>query len=142
VYGLLGGLMEKLAVEQPAQPIEFLLHALRQPKAPMRVIVAGPPGAGRTSVATRVASEFGLVHVSPGELLRSEVRARSPVGEHVAAFMQRGELVPDEIVIPLVKSRIQRADCVANGWQAPLSLSPSRVRPEGPRSCRARARAG
>jgi adenylate kinase len=74
------------------------------------VVLLGPPGAGKGTQAVRLAEELGLVHVATGDLFRAEVRDGTPVGIEAKAFMDRGELVPDGIVIAMLRDRLARPD--------------------------------
>jgi len=64
-----------------------------------RIILLGPPGSGKGTVATRLHQEFGLNHVSSGHLLRREVEQDSAIGQRARLFLEKGELVPDRIVL-------------------------------------------
>ena len=81
----------------------------------MRLIFFGPPGAGKGTQAERMASEKQLAHISTGDMLRAEIRGASPLGLAAKSYMDKGELVPDDVIIGMVKGRIQKPDC-ANGF--------------------------
>jgi adenylate kinase len=70
------------------------------------VVLLGPPGAGKGTVAARVARELGLLHISTGDLLREEVARNTPLGQLAQGYMERGELVPDEVILNLVRQRV------------------------------------
>ena len=76
----------------------------------MRLIVLGPPGAGKGTQATRLVEKFGIPQLSTGDMLRSAVAAGTPVGLKAKAVMESGGLVSDEIVIGIVADRIEEAD--------------------------------
>jgi adenylate kinase len=76
----------------------------------MRLILLGPPGAGKGTQALRLVAKYGLVHLSTGELLREAVKAGTPVGRQVKDIMARGGLVPDDIVVSIVGERIKQPD--------------------------------
>jgi adenylate kinase len=78
----------------------------------MRLIFLGPPGAGKGTVAGSVTSKLGIVQISTGDLLREAVKRGSDLGRKAKAFMDAGELVPDDLVINLLKDRISRPDCL------------------------------
>ncbi|MCX7750449.1 MAG: adenylate kinase [Candidatus Bipolaricaulota bacterium] len=69
------------------------------------VVLLGPPGAGKGTIAVRVAQRAGLLHLSTGDLLRDEVARGTELGKRVQGIMARGELVPDELVLSLVRER-------------------------------------
>ena len=75
------------------------------------VIFLGPPGAGKGTQAERLARHLDLPRISTGDMLREAIAEQTPLGRQVAPLMQRGELVPDELLAGLVRERIARGDC-------------------------------
>jgi len=73
----------------------------------MRFIIFGPPGAGKGTYASRLARELKIVVISTGDIFRDEVKRNTDLGRKVAEFLNRGELVPDEIVIDVLVKKIQ-----------------------------------
>jgi adenylate kinase len=76
----------------------------------MRLILLGPPGAGKGTQAQRLVDKHGIVQLSTGEMLRAAVKAGTPVGRKAKDIIARGELVPDEIVVAIVSDRIDEPD--------------------------------
>jgi adenylate kinase len=81
----------------------------------MRVILLGAPGAGKGTQANYIKEKFNIPQVSTGDMLRAAVKAGTQLGLEAKKFMDAGGLVPDEVIIGLVKERIKDADC-ANGF--------------------------
>jgi adenylate kinase len=75
------------------------------------VILLGPPGAGKGTQAKLMVGRYGIPQVSTGDLLRENVAAGTTLGKQAKAIMERGELVPDDVVVAMVKERLERPDC-------------------------------
>jgi adenylate kinase len=81
----------------------------------MRLILLGGPGAGKGTQASFICEEFGIPQISTGDMLRAAVEAGTPMGLRAKQVMEAGELVSDEIIIGLIKDRLQEDDC-SNGY--------------------------
>jgi adenylate kinase len=79
------------------------------------VILLGPPGAGKGTQAQRIAQRYHLPHLSTGDMFRDHIQRATPLGRKAKPLMERGELVPDEIVLGMVADRISQPDC-AHGF--------------------------
>jgi len=77
----------------------------------MRIILIGPPGAGKGTQCQRLIELLKVPHLSTGEMLRAEVRDRTPAGLEAATYMDQGQLVPDELIVGMVNRRLQASDC-------------------------------
>ncbi|MDR1413028.1 MAG: adenylate kinase [Actinomycetes bacterium] len=76
----------------------------------MNIIVLGAPGAGKGTQAARIVEAFGIPHISTGDLLRAAVQAGTELGKAAASYMDDGQLVPDDLVIGLVRERLSQSD--------------------------------
>jgi adenylate kinase len=81
----------------------------------MRLILLGPPGAGKGTQAAFITQKFGIPQISTGDMLRAAVKAGTPLGIQAKKIMDSGALVSDDLIIGLVKDRLQQADC-AKGY--------------------------
>lgn len=77
----------------------------------MKLIFLGPPGAGKGTISGQLTGDLGIVQISTGDLLRAAVRSGSELGKQAKRFMDAGDLVPDALVIDMLKERITLADC-------------------------------
>ena len=76
----------------------------------MRLILLGPPGAGKGTQATRLVEKYSIPQLSTGDMLRAAVEARTPIGLQAKAVMESGALVPDDVVVGIIKDRISEPD--------------------------------
>jgi adenylate kinase len=79
-------------------------------RSSIRVVLLGPPGAGKGTQAERIARQSGVPHVSTGDMFRDAVKQGTPLGQEAKAYMDRGDLVPDRIVIGIVEDRLKAKD--------------------------------
>jgi adenylate kinase len=77
----------------------------------MFVVLLGPPGVGKGTQAERLAADLQLPHISSGELFREHIQAGTPLGKEAQLYIDRGELVPDEVTIAMVAQRLGQPDC-------------------------------
>jgi len=78
----------------------------------MNLILLGPPGAGKGTQAKMVAQKYSLSHISTGDMFRETAASASELGNKLQSFMSQGKLVPDDVVIEVVKTRLAKPDCV------------------------------
>ena len=81
----------------------------------MKLILLGAPGAGKGTQATRISDKYNLPHISTGDILRKNIKEGTKLGIEAKSYIDAGKLVPDEVVINIVKDRLQQADC-KNGF--------------------------
>jgi len=77
----------------------------------MKILLLGPQGAGKGTQAQRLARVTGARHVATGDLVRAEIKAGTPLGRTIKDYNDRGELVPDDIIVSMVMERMKDADC-------------------------------
>ena len=81
----------------------------------MKLVLLGAPGAGKGTQAALISTEYDIPAISTGQIIRETIEAKTPLGNKMKDFIDRGELVPDDIVVEIVKERIKKDDC-ANGY--------------------------
>lgn len=77
----------------------------------MRIILIGAPGSGKGTQAENIKQKYPIAHISTGDILRANVKAGTELGKNAKEYMESGKLVPDEVIIAMVKSRLQEPDC-------------------------------
>lgn len=77
----------------------------------MRVILVGPPGAGKGTQAEKIVARHGVAHISTGDILRANVKGDTQLGRVAKGYMDRGELVPDDLIIAMMRDRLREEDC-------------------------------
>ena len=81
----------------------------------MKIIMLGAPGAGKGTQAKKIAEKYGIPHISTGDIFRANIKNGTELGKKAKTFMDKGLLVPDELVVDLVVDRVNQEDC-ANGY--------------------------
>jgi adenylate kinase len=77
----------------------------------MKIVLLGPPGAGKGTYASRLTVILGVPHISSGDMVREEIKAQTQLGKMIKEYSDKGELVPDEIIIKLLAKRLRKPDC-------------------------------
>ncbi|MFW6110566.1 MAG: adenylate kinase [Thermoproteota archaeon] len=77
----------------------------------MEIVLLGPPGAGKGTYASRLTKDLGIPHISTGDMVREEINAETELGKRIKEYSAKGELVPDKIIIDLLKNRLNEPDC-------------------------------
>ena len=77
----------------------------------MRLVILGPPGAGKGTQADFIVKKYNIVHISTGDIFRENIKNHTKLGEKAKSYMDKGLLVPDELVIDLVEDRLAKDDC-------------------------------
>jgi len=82
----------------------------------MRIVLLGPPGAGKGTLAGLIKEKFGVLHISTGDILREEMQSGSELGKEVKGYVDTGALVPDEVVIKLIENKLTKDKDVQKGY--------------------------
>jgi adenylate kinase len=80
---------------------------------PVYIVLLGPPGAGKGTQAEVISENLGLLHISSGDIFRENLKKQSDLGKKASEYMNRGELVPDDLTIAMIQERLSRPDCLA-----------------------------
>ena len=81
----------------------------------MKIIMLGAPGAGKGTQAKKIAAQYSIPHISTGDIFRANIKNNTELGQKAKTYMDKGELVPDSVVVDLIMDRFKEADC-ANGY--------------------------
>ncbi|MFS7912619.1 putative adenylate kinase [Helianthus anomalus] len=82
----------------------------------LKVMISGAPASGKGTQCELITTKYDLVHIAAGDLLRAEIAAGSQSGKQAKEYMEKGQLVPDEIVVTMVKNRLSQPDSAEKGW--------------------------
>ncbi|KXA12830.1 adenylate kinase [Clostridium perfringens] len=82
---------------------------------PVKIVLLGPPGAGKGTQAKSISNRYSIPHISTGDIFRKNISENTPLGIEAKSYMDNGQLVPDEVTINMVKDRLQQDDC-KNGY--------------------------
>ncbi|CAK4611501.1 hypothetical protein LEN26_015403 [Aphanomyces euteiches] len=81
-----------------------------------KLLICGPPAGGKGTQCELLVEKYGVVHLSTGDMLRAAIQAGSEVGLQANAFMDAGDLVPDDVIIRIILHRLEEEDCATKGW--------------------------
>ncbi|XP_060216717.1 adenylate kinase 2, chloroplastic-like isoform X3 [Lycium barbarum] len=104
----------------------FLVVGSVKKQEPLRIMISGAPASGKGTQCELITKKYDLVHIAAGDLLRAEIAADTENGRRAKEYMDKGQLVPNEIVVTMVKDRLMRPDSQEKGWLLdgyPRSLS-------------------
>eukprot|EP00301_Raphidiophrys_heterophryoidea_P019414 c4354_g1_i2.p1 GENE.c4354_g1_i2~~c4354_g1_i2.p1 ORF type:complete len:260 (-),score=72.67 c4354_g1_i2:89-868(-) len=114
-------LAKAVLVNQPEDPRQFLVKYISDtfPEAQrhgLKIIIAGPPASGKGTQAEHIKKQYGVVHISTGDLLRDEAARGTEIGLRAKEFMNNGQLVPDDVLIPIVQAHLHSPEVAQKGW--------------------------
>ncbi|KAK2951741.1 putative Adenylate kinase, chloroplastic [Blattamonas nauphoetae] len=110
----LSSLIENLVIQRPEEPAQWMSDYLRD--TTRKVIITGAPASGKGTQCESIVKNYGLVHISTGDLLRAAVKAETDLGKEAHGYMTTGQLVPDQLVINLVKEKLETDEVKKKGW--------------------------
>ncbi|CAN6876513.1 unnamed protein product [Brassica oleracea] len=99
-----------------APRFQVVVAAEKAEPPPLKVMISGAPASGKGTQCELITQKYGLVHISAGDLLRAEIASGSENGRLAKEHMEKGQLVPNEIVVMMVKDRLSQTDAEQNGW--------------------------
>jgi len=102
-------------LEEMARLVNYRINS-KAPKRSSRILVLGPPGSGRSSISTLISKKFGFVNVSTAHILKDQIAKKTEVGRSALSMINKGDLVPDDIISALTNHRIQQPDCQIHGY--------------------------
>jgi adenylate kinase len=113
-----GKVMSPLVRKKRVETITTLCAAAKanDSAGPVKIVIAGAPASGKGTQCERIKEKFGVIHLSTGDMLRAAVAAGTEVGKEAKSYMDNGKLVPDDVIIGVVKDRLNEKDCQDRGW--------------------------
>ncbi|KAJ8599411.1 hypothetical protein CTAYLR_007978 [Chrysophaeum taylorii] len=94
----------------------FGVYKYTQKKEVPKIIISGGPGSGKGTQCENIVAKYGIKHISTGDALRHHVKTGTNLGKEAKAYMERGDLVPDELVIGICKAEMETTEAKKNGW--------------------------
>ena len=82
----------------------------------MRIILLGAPGAGKGTQAKRLSEKYNILHISTGDIFRENIKNSTEIGKIAKSFIDKGQLVPNDVTVEIVKERLEQEDCKAQGY--------------------------
>lgn len=101
---------------QTNRRFSLVMASMAKPAKPLKIMISGAPASGKGTQCELITSKYDLVHVAAGDLLRAEIASGSESGKQAKEYMEKGQLVPDEIVVMMVKDRLSQPDSAEKGW--------------------------
>jgi len=116
LYELFKTLLKEIVIHRPAEPLDFLIEKLQNPKPPIRIFIVGPPGSNRKEVSTSLSEHFAWPCINVGALLTNEINKKSEVGKEIDECRKMYKYVDDKIIIELIKTELAKYEKEKNNW--------------------------
>ncbi|KAI9351517.1 P-loop containing nucleoside triphosphate hydrolase protein [Obelidium mucronatum] len=115
LFDLFENMVKSVLVEMPQDPLQHMIDHLKQPTLPA-IVICGPPRSCVNNLAQKVAAHLNTVHISVNALLVSAIERQTSLGQQARPFMEKGQLVPDQVIHNLVSQRLQEHDVITTGF--------------------------
>ncbi|KAI9193068.1 adenylate kinase-domain-containing protein [Polychytrium aggregatum] len=115
LFELFEHLVSKMLIERPSDIHQFLIENIPKPRIPS-IVVVSPPASGESTICSSIAKQYGAVHIQVSALLRVAIEKQTALGVQAKPYMEKGQLVPDVIILGLVTARLQDADVLQRGY--------------------------
>ncbi|KAJ3195586.1 Adenylate kinase 8 [Irineochytrium annulatum] len=115
LFDMFERILARLLIERPTDPLQWMIDHLQQPVVPA-IVICGPPSSGTAEICEKVAVAHDAIYISTGDLLQAAIERQTSMGVQAKPFMERGSLVPDQIMLSLVMQRLQEPDVVSKGY--------------------------
>ncbi|KAJ3075989.1 Adenylate kinase 8 [Podochytrium sp. JEL0797] len=115
LFDMFESMVKSVLVEMPQDPLQHMIDFLKKPVLPA-VVICGPPRSGVDKIAERIAISQSAVRISVKSLLLSAMERQTSLGQQARPFMERGQMVPDQVIHNLITQRLQENDVVTNGF--------------------------
>eukprot|EP01063_Lacrimia_lanifica_P017444 TRINITY_DN24536_c0_g1_i1.p2 TRINITY_DN24536_c0_g1~~TRINITY_DN24536_c0_g1_i1.p2 ORF type:complete len:255 (+),score=86.85 TRINITY_DN24536_c0_g1_i1:65-829(+) len=126
---LLNVIRHRLEMDKPDDPVEYIARFMKTAPRP-KLVIQGPPASGKGTQCEKLLKQLGVVHISTGDILREQIAKNTWLGREAQRYIKDGQLVPDQLVIDLVKKRLNEPDCKRKGWMLdgfPRTASQARI---------------
>ena len=116
VQKMIDGVKKLIALEEELEAAAVAAAKAAEPPPPKKIIICGAPASGKGTQCERIVEQYGVVHISTGDVLRENVKNKTELGLEAKKYMEEGQLVPDTLMIDIVLERTSQDDCKQNGW--------------------------
>ncbi|KAJ3410260.1 Adenylate kinase 8 [Chytridiales sp. JEL 0842] len=115
LFDLFERLVTQMLIDRPQDPLQWMIDEIQKPVVPA-IVVYGPPSAGHSVICEKIAKAHDAIHISTGNLLQTAIEKQTAMGVQAKPYIERGNLVPDQLMLSLVTQRLKEADVLARGY--------------------------